>query len=371
MKLHLVALPHTEVSKEFCGCAYTSKILKFCKMLGDKYNIYLYAPEGPDVPGAKLIPCLSYIDRLKIFGADDTNRLPEWPSTVQSELFNKNVIKELRDRIDQRDLILLTGGLTHSDIAMAFPQNIKCEPGVGYEGILTNFCAFESYAWMHWIYSRYNIKDGRWFDCVIPNYFDPDDFIFNPETKHTYLLFLGRLIARKGPHIAAEIAEAAEMPLLVAGAGGQQDGDDIVTSDDRIKNATYIGPVDTVTRAKLLSGAYALICPTIYMEPFGGVAIEAMMSGTPVIASDWGAFTETVISGRSGFRFRTLADAKDAVSNVAYLNRTQVRIHAMTTYSLTVIGPRFDTWFKRLQTLWDKGWYQLDNHFESNGRKTN
>lgn len=36
VKLHLVALPHTQVSKDFITCAYTQKVLKFCKMMRDE-----------------------------------------------------------------------------------------------------------------------------------------------------------------------------------------------------------------------------------------------------------------------------------------------------------------------------------------------
>lgn len=355
MRLHFIALPHTQVSSEFCGCAYTSKALKFCKMLGNDYDIHLYAPEGPKVTGATLHPCLTNDERTKIFGKDDPCRLPDWPTDEQTALFNQRVISELKP--EPHDLILLSGGWTHRVIAQAFP-NINCEPGVGYEGIYSNFCAFESWAWMHHVYAKKGINDGRFFDAVIPNYFDPEDFpLLNPG-KGEYLLFLGRVVQRKGVHIASEIAKACGLPLRVAGAGGKQIGKDIVAPEIIVKDAEYIGPVNVKERAELLAGAKALLVPTTYVEPFGGVAVEAMMGGTPVITTNWGAFTETVEQGISGFRFSTLSEAKTAVFNCSKLSAEKIREYALSKYSLSAVKPMFDTWFSRLQTLWGKGWYE-------------
>src|SRR4029077_11426047 len=157
--LHLVSLPHTQVSDDFCWCAYTSKILKFCRMLGNDYDIHVYAPEGPDIEGATLHPCLTNKERVTIFGPDNPNRLPDWPSEAQSLLFNQHVIQRMRPA--PHDLILLSGGYTHHAIADAFPNHLKCEPGVGYPGIYSQYCAFESYAWMHHVYAKKNINDGR------------------------------------------------------------------------------------------------------------------------------------------------------------------------------------------------------------------
>lgn len=362
MNLHIVSLPHTEVSPDFCGCAFTAKVLKFCKMMGDAYNITVYAPEGPPIPGAELMNCLDREERIKIFGPDDSSRLPNWPTEQQSAVFHARVIDRMKRYLGkpQDELILLTMGYTSRCIKDAFPGFISCEPGVGYLGICTDKCAFESHAWRHTVYAKKNINDGRWFDTVIPNYFDVDDFPNLNTGKGDYLLFLGRLVKRKGPDIAAEIAQASGMRLLVAGAGGKQVGPDIVAPEITVKNATYCGPVGIAERSRLLAGARALIVPTTYIEPFGGVTIEAMLSGTPVLTTNWGAFTETVTECVTGSRFSTLQEAVDAVDRLSY-NPTRprdIRFLAQQHYSFDAVRPQFVQWFNQLATLWGKGWYE-------------
>jgi glycosyltransferase involved in cell wall biosynthesis len=332
-------------------------------MMGRDYEIDLYAAEGPDVPGATLIPCLTNEERIGIFGADDPGRLPAWPTDAQSALFNQRVIEHMIQRLKPHDLILFGGGRTHKPIADAFPSYLGAEPFVGYPGILQPYCAFESYAWMHSVYAWNKINDGRWFDTVIPNYFDPDDFPLLNDGKGDYLLFLGRVVLRKGPHIAAEIARGCGMKLKIAGAGVIAFTKERVVAPEVIINGSdleYVGTVNIEQRAKLLAGARALLVPTTYIEPFGGVAVEAMMAGTPVIATDWGAFTETVCPGVSGYRFKTLQEGIAAVKNVVTLEPEKIRRYAMERYSLDAVRPQFDRWFKQLDSLWRKGWYELD-----------
>jgi glycosyltransferase involved in cell wall biosynthesis len=365
MNLHIVALPHTEVSPDFCGCAFTAKVLKFCKMMGENYRIRVYAPEGPPIPGAELVPCLTKHMREGIWGKDDHSRLPVWPTEEQSAHFIRTVIAYMKNRLgDPKDtLILLTGGWTFRAIKDAFPGYLTCEPGVGYLGICTGYCAFESYAWMNHVYAKKGIEDGRWYDSVIPNYFDPDDFpeqnngSSHPLNPNSYLLYLGRLTKRKGVDVASHIANRLGIPLKVAGAGGRQVGKDIVAPEVTIRNAEYVGPVGIKERSALLSGAWALLVPTIYHEPFGGVAVEAAMAGTPVVATDWGAFPETVKHGKTGFRFRTLSEGCQAVIDCQRLYPSLIRQHAMNVYSLRAVKPLYDDWFARLGTLHGKGWY--------------
>lgn len=351
MRLHLVALPHVRLGTSSTHlCAYSGKIMKFCKMMGDRNEVFLYAPESDPVPGARLIQCLSEHARIAIFGKDDPNRLPDWPTDEQSRLFNLAATAKIAEHADPQNLVLLSGGWTHRPILEALSAMLCAEPFCGYPGILTERVAFESYAWMHSVYAKKGIENIRWYDRVIPPFCDPDEFPHLNNGRGDYLLFVGRMIGRKGPHIALQIAKAAKMPLYVAGAGGDGGfGGDI----------NYLGPVGIEERAKLMAGARALICPTTYVEPGGNVAIEAMMSGTPVIAPDCGVFSETVSHGLSGFHFRTLRTGVDAVETATELRPDKIRAYARERYSLEAIAPKFERWFDDLQQLWGDGWNTL------------
>lgn len=361
MRLHLVGFPHTRVAPEFCGCAYTAKTFKALKMWGH-HDVTLYATEGSDARGHELVECLTDAERVGLFGKDDPNRLPAWPTDEQWRLFNARAIVAILGRAEPHDLILLTAGWSQRAIKDALPHLSSCEPGVGYEGILTDRCAFESHAWRHHVYAMKGIHDGRWYDAVIPNYFDPDDFPHVNQGGGDYLLYVGRLIQRKGVHVAAEIAKATGLPLKVAGAGAlEHQPGRIVAAEVTIEapGVEYVGTVGVEERAELMAGARCLLTPTIYLEPFGGVAVEAMMAGTPVVATDWGAFTETVVDGETGFRFRTLGEAVEAVDAAAGLDPDDVRNFAHSRYSLDAVGPQFDRWFRQLDDLWRDGWYTL------------
>lgn len=325
----------------------------------DRFELILYGVEGPDLPGATLVPCLSDAERIATFGPDDTNRLPEWPSDSQSRKFNLNAVAEL-DARPPDELILLSGGLTNLPIFQALPGRLLCEPFVGYFGVIGggSWAAFESYFHMSQCYAKNGTNDIRWFDTVVPPFVDAAEFPMLNNGKGDYVLFVGRLISRKGPQIALEIAKSAGLPLYVAGSGGRMEGHTLVGQDVRLDgNVKYFGPVGVEERAKLMAGARALICPTTFFEPGGNVAIEAMMSGTPVIAPDSGIFAESVKNGVSGFHFRMFKEAVAAVKNCDLLYPDDIREYARSRYSLEAIAPKFEHWFENLQTLFDEGWY--------------
>lgn len=362
MRLHIVALPHVKLgTPQTCLCAYSGKVEKFVRMMRGRHELLVYGVEGPELPGATLVPCLSEDSRISIFGQDDPNRLPDWPTDTQSRLFNLTAAAKIMERWRQGDLLLLVGGLTHLPILQALPDRAVCEPFIGYYGVIGGgvWGAYESYAHMNTVAAKMGFNDVRWFDTVIHPFCDVAEF---PDTNNgdgKYLLFLGRLIQRKGPHIALEIARRAGMPLLVAGAGGRIEGGKLIGLDVTLEGGgfEYVGPVNVQERAKLMAGAKALICPTTYNEPGGNIAIEAMLAGTPVIAPDWGVFAETVQRGVSGFHFRMLRDGIKAVHRCSELIPEHIRQYAVDRYSLEATAPKFERWFDQIATLPHPGWY--------------
>ena len=78
-------------------------------------------------------------------------------------------------------------------------------------------------------------------------------------------------------------------------------------------------------RKKLLSKAKAVISPTYYPEPFGLTTIEANLSGTPVITTSWGGYTDNVKQGVSGFRCTYFSEFIDAINKVELLDPKECR----------------------------------------------
>lgn len=179
--LHLLSLPHTQVTEQYLSCAYTQKVLKFCKMMGSRYEIILYAGEQSEAEAIKEhVVCVTEEERAGWFG-DGFNTVTgplRWDENEPYwRKYAERAVPALKERAKNKDLLLVIGGSCQKPISDAVPELLPVEWGVGYEGIYSDRCAFESYAWMHHVYGLRQIRNGRAFDDVIPNYFDPADFL--------------------------------------------------------------------------------------------------------------------------------------------------------------------------------------------------
>lgn len=345
------------------------KVLKFVSMMmAQGFRVILYGPDLIDCTPDEHVVITTEDDRRRWGfepGFDTVVGPLEWdankPYWFEANTRAADAIKERYQQGDYLCLITSTQGAI-ADFVCSPSWNkgmITVEWGVGYIGIdFRSHSAFESYAWMHHVYGLRDIGDGRAFDRVIPNFFDSSQF-YTAKPKDDYLLFMGRVILRKGPHIAAEIAKATGKKLIVAGYGVTEHSSNKIVGGDGVElhgDVEYVGPVGFEGRAELMANAAAVMVPTLYIEPFGGVAVEAMLSGAPVITSDWGSFTE-IVTPDVGRRIRTLRDGIQAVEEVQSLNRKKIREAAIKRYSQEAVGPMFTRWFDSLDTLWGEGWY--------------
>lgn len=353
LRLHVVSLPHTQTTKDYVHCAYTEKVRKFCDMMKSQGSrVLLYAGDENEATPYEHIPCITRDEQRKLIGMEHPtdNAKLKWDSREPCwKLMNKRAIEAIRQRIQPRDFICLIGGGCQRSIADAFPAHMAVEFGVGYAGVFAKYRVFESYAWMHTVYGATQgayAADGAYYDAVIPNYFDVTDFPFSAE-KDDYFLYIGRLIDRKGYNVAVETCQRKGLRLLIAGQG------------DPPEFGEYVGVVGAEERGRLMSRAQGVFVPTNYVEPFGGVAVEAMLCGTPIITTDWGAFTETNEHGVTGYRCRTLQEFCDATDDVRSLDYAAIRRRAIEKYSLEAVGPMYREYFDRLLGLWGDGWYSL------------
>ena len=256
------------------------------------------------------------------------------------------------------DFILPFWGAGVRPICDAHDDLIVVEPGIGYaEGFWAKWKIFESYALYHANCGTVaaGVCQQNWYETVIPNYFDSDDFDFCPEKKEDYFLFVGRVYEGKGIQIAIQLTEKLGVKLLVCGQGSLKENGYTTTP----AHVTEIGYIEKNERKRIMSRAKCGIVASLYLEPFGGVQIEMLMSGTPTITTDWGAFTENNIHGVTGYRCRTFNDFLCAGRNIDKINPSICRAFAMNNFSCEVIALKYEKYFQDVLNVYTgNGWYE-------------
>jgi glycosyltransferase involved in cell wall biosynthesis len=156
----------------------------------------------------------------------------------------------------------------------------------------------------------------------------PEDLYQFHETPGTYLAFLGRISPEKRVDRAIAIAKGIGMEIKIAAKVDAVDrGYFEHTIAPLLKDplVEYIGEIGDSAKSEFLGNAYALLFPIDWPEPFGLVMIEAMASGTPVIAYHHGSIPEVIEDGVTGFIVDGREDAIRAAARISTLNRKRCR----------------------------------------------
>ncbi len=358
LRFHLLGLAHLATNRKNSACAYTQKIVKLAHMLkSNGHQVFFYGVEGSDLECDEFIPVSTQHVLEETYGNYDQTKefFRHHPQDLAHLTFNANAIKGVLERKEDQDFLLCPMGNYQQPIAQAV-NLMTVESGIGYTGVFSNFRVFESYAWMHYVYGLLKQDDGGWYDAVIPNYFEVADFPFTAQ-KEDYLLYFGRIVWRKGVQVASQVAKATGNQLYIVGQGlldNPQEGL-ALGNEKHIKYFPAVGPEE---RGQLLGKAKAVLMPTFYLEPFGGVNVEAQLCGTPVITSDWGAFSETVLHGVTGYRCRVFEEFYWAVQNIHRIRPIACRQWAEKNYSLERVGSMYEEYFQRVHRIFGKGWYE-------------
>lgn len=169
--------------------------------------------------------------------------------------------------------------------------------------------------------------------------------------KEDYALFLGRMSASKGAHLAIEAARAAGIPLVIAAKLNEKSEKDYFEAEVAPRlgpGITWIGEADTERKKELLVHARCLVCPIQWEEPFGLVMAEAMACGTPVVALQNGAAPELVLHGETGFLCQKPDELAGALEAVDALTPQVCRNHVSRNFDVRNMVSGYDRLFRAL-----------------------
>jgi glycosyltransferase involved in cell wall biosynthesis len=192
-------------------------------------------------------------------------------------------------------------------------------------------------SWANWAATVYNAV--------------PVDEIQFSERPGAYLAFLGRMSPEKGPAEAIEVAKLTGMPLKIAAKINdfEQDYFDAVVRP--LLNhplIEFLGEVGEQEKRELLAGAYALLFPVSWPEPFGLAMIEAMACGTPVLAFSHGAVPEVMEDEVTGFICSDVREMAARVRDVEEIDRRACRLLVERRFSVERMADGYEEAYQRV-----------------------
>lgn len=169
------------------------------------------------------------------------------------------------------------------------------------------------------------------------NGLDPDEYLYSEE-KDDYFLFLSKISrSSKGLDRAIELARRTGIKLIVAGGWK-------LSFNKKIR---FVGEVGGRKKAELLAHAKGFIFPISWGEPFGLVTIEAMVSGTPVISTPFGAVPE-IVTKDTGFICKDQQEMECAVERTSEIKPCNCRNHVLSKFTSEYMARSYLRYYQKI-----------------------
>jgi glycosyltransferase involved in cell wall biosynthesis len=195
---------------------------------------------------------------------------------------------------------------------------------------------------------RASAPDLPW-QATVPNAVDVTRHKFTA-VKDDFVLFLGRVSGEKAPDLAIQAARAAGRPLVAAVKCGEPEEwryfeehvEPLLGSD-----VTWLIDPPQDQKIDLLARARCLIFPIQWEEPFGLVMIEAMASGTPVVALRRGSVPEVIVDGQTGYICDDPSQLPAAIEATSDLDPVACRQHVSSRFSPSRMARGYERLYRR------------------------
>lgn len=176
---------------------------------------------------------------------------------------------------------------------------------------------------------------------TVHNALDTGDVPYKSTASRGPVLWLARFNPDKGPELAIAACRAAGLPLVLAGKCNEpveRHYYEQVVAPLLDDDVTVLLNVDREAALRLLVDARCLVMPIQWEEPFGMVMVEAMATGTPVVALRRGAVPELVRDEVTGLICDRPNELPGALRRVGDLDPVACRAHVVENFSTTAMA---------------------------------
>jgi glycosyltransferase involved in cell wall biosynthesis len=186
--------------------------------------------------------------------------------------------------------------------------------------------------------------------AVVPNGVDVASYRAGA-AKAEHALVLGRICPEKGVHLAIDACRRAGVPLVIAGDVHAYPTH-VRYWDEQIAprlgpGVRWLGAVHGERKRELLAGARVLIVPSLVAETSSLVTMEALASGTPVIAMRRGALPSLIADGETGVLVDDLDGMVAALGAIDRIDPAACRAAAARDLDERVMIERYAALYER------------------------